>query len=175
MKWFRRGPSPHHTALAMVGAKAGDRVLIAGANDPGLAAEIALVTGLNGQTLVIGAPDIRPAVEAAAANAGALVEVAGEVPRAGEEPFDVAVWIGDFASLAADQQRLVLRQLHDALRAGGRAIVADRPVTKGGLFSAARPSPTPATLALLASTGWVAVRSLASVGSVTYYEARKPR
>ena len=28
MNWFRKGPSPHQTALAMVGAKAGDRILL---------------------------------------------------------------------------------------------------------------------------------------------------
>ena len=31
MKWFREGPSPHQTALAMIGAKSGQRVLVVGA------------------------------------------------------------------------------------------------------------------------------------------------
>ena len=72
MKLFRPGASPHQTALAMVGAKAGSAVVIIGAEDPAFSAEVALVTGLNGRTLiVVAAADAEPRVEAAATNAGA--------------------------------------------------------------------------------------------------------
>src|SRR5687767_14292998 len=75
--WFRQGPSPHQTALAMIGAKPGDRLIVAGADDPDLVAELALVTGLNGQTTVYDERnDARDLIEAAAAKAGALVEFA---------------------------------------------------------------------------------------------------
>ena len=33
--WFRKGLSRHHTAIAMIGSKAGDQVLVVGASDPG--------------------------------------------------------------------------------------------------------------------------------------------
>ena len=73
--WFRQGPSPHQTALAMIGAKAGHHVVIAGADDPDLAAALALVTGLNGQTLVVDErSDAEALVNAAAAKAGALMD-----------------------------------------------------------------------------------------------------
>jgi tRNA A58 N-methylase Trm61 len=158
----------------MVGAKAGDRVLLTGAGDPALAAEIALITGLNGQTLVVGPAQRREAIEAAAREAGALVELADDIPPAGAEPFDVAVWSGDLADLAIEP-RLVLRRLHDALRSGGRIIVADQPVRKGGWFTSHRPTSVDATLQLLTSSGWVAARCLATAGAMTYYEARRPR
>src|SRR5580765_1725101 len=75
MKWLRPGPPPHQTALAMIGAKAGQHVLIVGAADSGLAAAVAGVTGLNGRTLVIDPlPDAQRSIEAAAADAGTLVD-----------------------------------------------------------------------------------------------------
>jgi hypothetical protein len=55
---LRAGPSPYHTAVAMVGARAGDRVLMIGADDADLAAHVALVTGLSGD---VQRPITRPA------------------------------------------------------------------------------------------------------------------
>ena len=49
LKWFRQSGSAYQTAMAMIGPKAGDRLLVAGQAEAGLAAELARVTGLNGQ------------------------------------------------------------------------------------------------------------------------------
>ena len=58
MKLFRNAASPYQTSLAMIGAKAGSTVIVVGASEPALAAEVALVTGLNGRTLAV-VPDAR--------------------------------------------------------------------------------------------------------------------
>ena len=49
---LKKSESSHATALAMVGAKAGQSVVVLGADGP-LAAAIGLVTGLNGRTVVV--------------------------------------------------------------------------------------------------------------------------
>jgi hypothetical protein len=74
-RWFRSSPSPFQTDLAMVGAKAGDRLLIAGASRPELAAELAGVTGLNGSTTVADpSADAAARIDRAAREAGVLIE-----------------------------------------------------------------------------------------------------
>src|SRR6185503_6303073 len=75
MAWMRIGRlPPYQTAVAMIGAKPGDRVAVLGSSDPALAAQVSLVTGLNGHVVVIDrAPGAADRVESAAARAGALV------------------------------------------------------------------------------------------------------
>ena len=59
----------------MTGVKPADSVLVVGASDGGLAADVALVTGLNGRTVVVDSAAVSQAgVDAAAAKVGALVE-----------------------------------------------------------------------------------------------------
>ena len=79
--WFRSGLPPHQTALAMIGAKTGQTVLFLGGRQPGVVAEIARVTGLNGRTVVVESdPSLCGRVEAAAAEAGTLVEFVATAP-----------------------------------------------------------------------------------------------
>src|SRR5688572_19245369 len=93
-----RRPPPYQTALAMIGAKSGDRVLVTGGHDHGLAAAVALTTGLNGQTVALAPVEARAAVEAAANEAGALVEFATTVPH--DSAFDIGVWQVEASALA---------------------------------------------------------------------------
>jgi ubiquinone/menaquinone biosynthesis C-methylase UbiE len=176
--WFRKGLSPHHTALAMIGAKPGDRVLMLGAADPGLAAEVALVTGLNGSTTVCDpVATARANVEAAARDAGALVEFE-DAPLtalpAADGSFDVAVLLGT-APPAGTHASAVCVEAMRVLRPGGRLIVIEG--TKAGGFFRAKPSvprrPAPEILALLDEIGTRARRELADVDGVAYYEGRK--
>ena len=178
LKWFRQGLSPFQTALAMVGAKSGDQVVVVGAGDAELAAQLALVTGLNGQTTVIDREGARPRVEAAAGHAGALVEFTAAPPSALLVPpgtVDVLVLTVGLGSLVPDERPRALAEAMRVLRPGGRTVVIE------GL--AARPSSAPETagiegeavLALLTAAGGRAVRTLATVSGRTYYEARKPR
>jgi hypothetical protein len=181
LKWFRSGPPPHQTALAMIGAKPGDRVLFVGAVDAPLIGEVARVTGLNGQTLAGIRADDRPRVEAAAAGAGALVdivEIAGSdrspVPH-GVTEIDVVVLVVDLGALPLDVRLEAVTDAIRALRPGGRLIVIDG--QKKALFGAGKGTamPADAVVPMLTSVGAQAARALGVADGTTYYEARKSR
>ena len=127
MKLFRSGPSPHQTALAMIGAKPGSTVIVIGMGDPALAAEVALVTGLNGRTLVIvPSADAQPRVETAAASAGALVDVETSDPTslpAADSAFDIAV-VTDLAPATPNGDQIV-REAARVVRSGGRVVMIE--------------------------------------------------
>jgi hypothetical protein len=171
LKWLRRGPSPHQTALAMIGARAGDRVLFAGSPPPALAAEIARITGLNGRTLVVSAtPETDAALQAAAEEAGALVDLARAFPS-GDVANDVVV----LAISTGEVSRAALVEAYGALRSGGRLIVIAG-TRRAGLFAGKTDTPPPnadATVQSLIDAGGRAARLLATAEGVSYYEARK--
>lgn len=180
LKWFRGGPPPHQTALAMIGAKPGDRVLFVGRPDPPLAGAVAAITGLNGQTLAATQPDQRARFETAAAEAGALIDVAdlaaddtSFVPH-GLTELDVVVLTTDLARLETNARITLARDAMQVLRPGGRLIVIDG--QKKTLLRSAPPTmPADVVVPLLTSVGAQAARALGVAEGVTYYEARKSR
>lgn len=178
-EWFHKGPSPFQTPLAMIGAKTGNRVLVIGASDPDLAAQLALVTGLNGVTLVVdSAGEAEARVEAAAREAGALVifePTLTTTPPREADGFDLAVIVRLASQASAERSGLVREGLR-TVRRGGRVIVVEG-ARRSGWFGALRekPSALPAVevLALLQQAGGKATRLLAEADGVTYYETRK--
>jgi ubiquinone/menaquinone biosynthesis C-methylase UbiE len=178
LKWFRKELSPHQTALAMVGVKSADQVVVVGAADADLPAQLALITGLNGQTLVVDQAEARARVDAAAARVGALVEFVDAPPTAlpvAAESADVLVMAFGLGSLGADARHAAVGEAIRVLRPGGRTIVIEG-------IKTARASPPPEqtveaeeVLARLTVVGGKAVRLLATVNGRTYFEARKPR
>jgi ubiquinone/menaquinone biosynthesis C-methylase UbiE len=179
LKWFRKGLPPYHAAMAMVGVRSGNQVVVVGAADADLPAQIAVVTGLNGRTLVVDRGEARVRVEAAARRAGALVDFEEAPPTSlpvAAESTDVLVLAWGLASLSADERARTVEEAMRVLRPGGRAIVveggkASRAATPPGVS----PVTADAILALLAGVGGKAVRTLATVDGLTYYEARKAR
>jgi len=182
MSLFRAGPSPHQTALAMVGIKPGKTAVVVGAGDGALAAELALITGLNGRTVVIDARETaRSTVEMAARKAGALVEFeTGDPTRlpVDTSAADVAVLnrllgpSGDRTAVASEAVRII--------RPGGRVIVLEGERRRGFLARLSRPQgPAPLQGALvcelLRQAGLRAVRVLADADGVTYVEGAKAR
>ena len=180
LKWLRKAGSPHQTAIAMVGAKAGDRVLVVGGRAPDFAAELAAVTGLNGQTTVVDAdPATEQVVGAAAGRAGTLVEYARGTATslpATDESQDVAVFMTPLAPLDDAARGAAITEVVRVLRSGGRAVIIDG-TRRAGLFSGgsaeARRLESDAVLALLRHSGARASRLLADTDGVAYYEARK--
>ena len=180
MKLFRTAASPHQTALAMIGAKAGSTVIVVGASEPALAAEVALVTGLNGRTLVV-VPERanQTAIDTAAANAGALVEVetapATALPGA-DDTFDIAVLLD--AGHASDRDRIVLEATR-VIRPGGRVVVIEGKKSKGlrKLWSGTPGDPGTAgdaIVALLSAAGLRGARLLGNAEGLSYFEGTKP-
>ena len=178
--WFRRRESPHQTPLAMIGVRSGNAVVILGGRDAPLAAAVAVVTGLNGRTLVVDPdPAVGPRLTTAAAQAGALVDFqhapVTSVPlEAGT--FDVAVVDVRLAAQGDTDQRATMAQAFRAVRPLGRIIVIEG-AAPAGLFG--RRDPTPALSAgavqdLLEQAGGRAVRKLAEVDGVSYFETRRP-
>jgi SAM-dependent methyltransferase len=164
----------------MIGAKAGDQVLMMGADDADLAAAVALVTGLNGRTLVVDArADRGAAIETAAANAGTLVEFHhGELDTIeAADAFDVAVLITSLVPLSDDARASLTTHVVRALRPGGRVVVADGRRSPSGFLrglSKAAPRLDPAVLlAVLGRAGLRATRQLADSEGVAFYEGRK--
>jgi SAM-dependent methyltransferase len=160
----------------MIGAKTGNRVLFVGLDHAGLAAELALVTGLNGQTLVVAPVALQPRFEAAAAQAGSLIELAthdsGPIPVQGMQ-FDLVVWAAELAALSESERMARVHELLALLRPGGRAVLLDGAPTPRR-FGGPRPAllPPEAVVGLLAGARGLAARKLASAGGLNYYEAR---
>lgn len=182
MKWLTQDPRPHQTALAMIGAKPGQQVLVLGARDGRLAAAIAGVTGLNGLTLVIDpAAESQARVEAAAADAGVLVEFAQEpfVALSSEDNvFDLAV-VNQTLGLPGIDRAGLAQQAARVIRPGGRVIAVEGEAIPGWRGLVQRPPPPAisgdAARELLAAAGLRAARVLSQTGGVTYIEAAKPR
>ncbi|MEO7190440.1 MAG: hypothetical protein ABI051_05245 [Vicinamibacterales bacterium] len=176
--WLRKAPPPYEAALAMIGVKAGQRVLVLDAGYPRLAGELARVTGLNGLTQVWAREQDRAATDAAAAEAGALIDfvVRDAVPTPQPGTFDLAIWVAPLAAVEADRR---LTRTHDALhmlRPGGRIIVIDDTRPTGG-FSRSRPSAVGSeqVVALMAAAGALASRALGAIDGLTYYEGQQNR
>jgi SAM-dependent methyltransferase len=180
LKWLRPQAPPQRAALAMIGAKTADCVLIVGAKYPAIAAELALTAGLNGQAVVVARADDRESVEAAAREAGALidfeVDAAVGLQLAGRI-FDLIVWMEPLASRPEAQRLFRMREAFAALRPGGRAVVIEGSLPSG-LFPRQPAGPTlesSAVVRLLADSGGLAARNLGTIDGLTYYEARKTR
>jgi hypothetical protein len=173
--WLRKGPSPHHTTLAMIGAKTGDRVWFVGGRHPDLVAELALTTGLNGEVLVRAPASDHPALEAAATRAGALLALEDDSEAgASREAADLAVWAGDLGHLPADALAAGVAALVDAVRPGGRILLLDE--APAGRLGGSGPGLSDAAgCGALTAAGAVGVRLLASAGRWSYFEARRPR
>ncbi len=180
MALFKKAPSPHQTALAMVGARPGDRVLVAGRPEPVVVAELARITGLSGQTVIAVETASKPPYDAAAADAGVLLEhvEAGSdptsLPDAGGN-HDVVVLHFDLATLDEPARDALAARALSLLRPGGRVIVIEGR-QPGGWFSSKTPTiPAEVALDLLHRAGGQAVRTLGVAEGFSYFEARKTR
>ena len=165
----------------MIGAKPGGRVLVIGGANGALVAELALVTGLNGRTLVVDRSQaMRDQVKAAAARAGALVDYedapATMLPL-DPDTFDVVV-IPHVLAGAADRSQIVAEATR-VLRIGGR-VIAIEGAPRAGLFGALARSAAPkadakALLEIMSGAGLKAVRLLSESDGVLYLEGTKGR
>ena len=180
-RWFRTAVPARDTGVAMVDPRAGNALLVIGTAHPRLAAECAAITGLNGRAVVVGrgASEEKVAEDAAAA-AGALVEFV-DAPAAmlplDADTFDVVV-VAQRPDVALPIDTAVLAEAFRVAKPGGRIIIVTGEKRAGifGAFQTDTPAANPdQVIAVLQSAGGVAVRRLAGVEGVSYFEARKPR
>jgi ubiquinone/menaquinone biosynthesis C-methylase UbiE len=174
--------SPRQTALAMIGAKAQDRVLVIGSADAALSAELARVTGLNGELRVVDrAQGAAEAVEAAAARAGVLVEFVDAPPSMlplDTGAYDIVVIQRRLATLGAGQRDACAAEARRVARGGGRIIAIEavpRPGIFGVLTGRKQTLSAEDVKALIASGGCRAVRVLGDADGVIYIEGINPR
>jgi len=140
--------TPHALAVAMVGLRMGERLLLAG-DDARLFAHLAGKVGLTGRAVAVAGPAGAAArIEAEAASLGVLFEevTSGVFPAVpvGDGEFDVAVLNAGPAMLAGlDRDRRVelARSLGRALRSNGRLIIVEGQPKK--LFGLVGGGPTP--------------------------------
>jgi ubiquinone/menaquinone biosynthesis C-methylase UbiE len=170
------------TGLAMIGARTGDRVIFLGAPGPAdatLAAEVAAATGLSGRTLVVDVgPEPRARVEAAGAKAGALVEFEWApvtmLPLEGGA-FDIAVVCRQLSGLEGHNRVACCQEALRMLAPKGRVVVVEgqrRPGLFGLLPSKVPGLPAADVTDALKTAGARAVRTLADIDGVAYYEAK---
>jgi ubiquinone/menaquinone biosynthesis C-methylase UbiE len=169
------------TGVAMVGARAGDRVLVLGAPgtvEAALAAEIATITGLNGRTVVVDVgTEARTRVERAAAKAGALLEFEWApvtmLPLNADE-FDIAVINRQLSQLDGRNRIACCEEALRVVKPRGRVVVIEG-LRRPGLFSllpTRQPGlPLDESRAALVAAGARATRQLAEVDGVIYLEA----
>lgn len=182
MMKLRAGPSPYQTAVAMVGARAGDRLLMIGADDADLAAHVALVTGLSGDVrLADHAPGAGARVEAAVRRVGALVEFAEAPPsklpfEAGA--FDAVVFNRKLATMTPAERATAIAEAIRVTRPGGRIVIIEPGAQEGFFARFSKPRtilPAGELQSLLTSAGCRATRLLAESGGAIYVEGLAPR
>ena len=165
----------------MVDPRAGNALLVIGTSQPRLAAACAGITGLNGRAVIVGRGAIeQKKAEDAAAAAGALIEFV-DAPAAmlplDPDTFDVVVLAQRSDVTHANDAAIVAEAFRVAKPAGRVILVTGE--RRAGIFGALQsPTPVPkpeAVIAALKAAGGVAVRRLAGVEGVSYFEARKPR
>jgi len=181
LKMLRRAKGqPDQGAVAMLGIKSGDRVLLLGASRPGLAGAIGRVTGLNGQTTVVDqVPGSEGRIALGAADAGALVDFVNApttmLPM-DSQTFDMAVLPAGLAALGKEAPS-VLAEAIRVVRPGGRITICE-PLPRPGLFRLAQNAPLTDpkdVVARLTAAGLRAARHLGSLDGTAYFEAARPR
>ncbi len=180
LKMLRRQKGqPEQGAVAMLGIKPGDRVLMLGASRPALAGAIGHVTGLNGQATVVDqgeGADLRVAM--GAAEAGALVDFVNAPTTMlpiDNQSFDMAVLPKGLAGLGP-QAPSVLAEAIRVVRPGGRITICE-PLPRPGLFRLAQTAPLTDpkdVVARLTAAGLRAARYVGSLDGTAYFEAARP-
>lgn len=187
MRIFRQGPGPYALTEAMTGVRLGDRLVYLGAGEPAMFAALAAKVGITGRArALVESEASAERIKEAAARAGVLIEV-GVISLTAlgldQASFDVAVIDatgGLVLQLDGEERSAVGRQLLDALRPRGRAIVVER--EKQGLLGALK-GRTPGldqfrerggAAALLETSGFHPVRVLAERDGERFTEGWKP-
>lgn len=178
MPLFRRGQPPEALAAAMAGVKMGDRVLLAGAADIRLAAEVATRAGLSGRVALVGRDEADAQARATQIEAaGGLAEpLGGSLDATGAAPasFDVAIADGMLDALDTGRRARAIAECYRVLRPGGRLVWIEREPRRGlfGSKSAAS-SDTAMREQAISAAGFRAVRTLGTLAGKVFVEGTR--
>jgi ubiquinone/menaquinone biosynthesis C-methylase UbiE len=169
-------------AVAMVGARGGDRVLVVGTGDAAFATELAQVTGLTGEVRVADdAPDAAARIDAAVRKSGSLVELdAAPATALPFDPgaFDIVVINRRFGDVPDAERVRIAAEAVRIAKPGGRIVVIETGPATGLLarFSKPRAVLAPDLIQrVLTDAGCRATRVLAEAGGAVYVEALMAR
>lgn len=178
--FFLRKSTLERLPVVMSGVSAGERVLQIGVDDSKLVGAIAAKVGLNGHaSVVVGEERLAGMARAAAASAGALVDVRVtplDVLPFADNAFDVVVvHAGAMTPARSDAPSVaMLRDALRVLRGGGRLVIIEGsgPKMMARLRASAR-SDASATLSALGTAGFKAARLLAEREGYRFFEGLK--
>jgi ubiquinone/menaquinone biosynthesis C-methylase UbiE len=164
--------------VSMTGVRMGDRLLVIGATQPQVIAQLSAKPGLTGRTCAVDeSADLAAQAAETAQTEGVLVEV--ETAPFDRLPFeaatfDVVVVNRALGRLDEDRQRACLREAARVLRDGGRCVVIGpgRPGGIGAWFR--KPAVLPADLErLMESAGFRAIHTLADREAMIFVEGAR--
>ena len=178
--FFLRKSTLERLPLVMTGARMGERALQIGVDDSSLTGAIAAKVGLSGHAAVVVSDERQAArAEAAAAQAGALIEVhvaALDLLPFLPDAFDLVVVHAGGLPIGLDDLSgiAVLRDTHRVLRPGGRIVIMEGGVRDLLRRLHTRRVPSIDTrLTSLRSAGFNAARLLAEREGHRFFEAVK--
>jgi len=170
-------------AIAMSGARMGERLLQIGMDTPVVTALLAAKPGLSGESSMV-VPDDATAVSAkrAADKAGALVNIRvhalGALPF-DQHSFDLVIFHnrdGQLTNLTDTERAQALQESRRVLRPGGRVVIIDKGTPSGltAIFQSRKETGAPAsTVKTLEAAGFRAVRPLGDRDGYSFVEGMK--
>jgi ubiquinone/menaquinone biosynthesis C-methylase UbiE len=176
---LRKMPHVEPLMVAMAGVRAGDRLLILGADAPNAIGQLALKPGLNGRTCIVDDEPQRVTRAATLAEReGALVEHETSSVTAipyDADSFDVVVLNRLLSRIDPGSRPQCLAEVARVLAAGGRCVVIQtgRRGGLGGLFGGGSGMSATEVEALLTGTGFRAVHTLAERKGLLFVEGAK--
>jgi ubiquinone/menaquinone biosynthesis C-methylase UbiE len=170
-------------AIAMSGARMGERLLQIGIDTPLVTSLLAAKPGLSGESAIVLADEADAAkARRAVSETGALVNVAVHVPDAlpfDNGSFDLVVFhnrTGQLASHVNGQDLRALRECQRVLRSGGRVVVLEKGTPSGltAIFQSRSEHGQPeTTIRALEAAGFRAVRMLGDRDGYRFVEGLK--
>jgi ubiquinone/menaquinone biosynthesis C-methylase UbiE len=181
--FLRKTKAREPLPITMTGIRMGERLLQVGIDEPAVAGMIAAKVGMSGTAAIaVATPDDEAKARAAAAQAGALVDVSvtpfDTLPY-DDGAFDVVVVHGQRRAIgpgAADIGPDALRQCWRVLRQGGRIVVVTQGPKTGlaALFGSGTPATTEdAVVPVLTTAGFRPVRVVGELEGLRFTEGLK--
>ncbi|MCA1649028.1 MAG: class I SAM-dependent methyltransferase [Acidobacteria bacterium] len=167
----------------MTGVKLGNRVLVIGCSDGPLIAGLAAKSGLTGRAVAVDESQARTAeAERVAQREGALIETIAAPPSMlplDDNAFDIVVVRDVLPAIEPEARIRTAQETWRVLRPGGRCLVIES-AARGGLGAMfargggdARYAAAGGAAHVLEAGGFLAVRTLAESGGLTFVEAVK--